>query len=107
MALSRLALAWIAVTAWLLVWEVLVSRLGTPRGNGRLRRARVFLVEALLLTLDRENVNHLIEINPRAAAAFFEGLVQVFIERLRTSGELVAEITRWGLEATGLDMESR
>ena len=32
---------------------------------------------------------------------------QVFIERLRTSGELVEEITRWGLEATGLDMESR
>ena len=63
--------------------------------------------ETLLLTLDRENVNRLIEINPRAAAAFFEGLVQVFIERLRTSGELVAEITRWGLEATGLDMESR
>jgi len=43
----------------------------------------------------------------RAAAAFFHGLVQVFIERLRTSGELVAEITRWGLEATGLDMEAR
>ena len=63
--------------------------------------------ETLLLSLDRENVNRLIEINPRAAAAFFHGLVQVFIERLRASGELVAEITRWGLEVTGLDMESR
>jgi CRP-like cAMP-binding protein len=63
--------------------------------------------EALLLALDRENLNGLIQVNPRAAAAFFHGLVQVFIERLRTSGELVAEITRWGLEATGLDMESR
>ena len=40
-------------------------------------------------------------------AAFFRSLVYVFIERLRASGELVAEITRWGLEATGLDMESR
>jgi CRP/FNR family cyclic AMP-dependent transcriptional regulator len=63
--------------------------------------------DALLLVLDRENLNGLIQVNPRAAAAFFHGLVQVFIERLRTSGELVAEITRWGLEATGLDMESR
>jgi hypothetical protein len=51
MALSRLALAWLAVTAWLLLWELLVSRLGSARGNGRLRRARVFLVEALLLTM--------------------------------------------------------
>ena len=63
--------------------------------------------EAALLALDRENLNRLVEINPRAAVAFFHGLVQVFIERLRASGELVAEITRWGLEATGLDMESR
>jgi len=63
--------------------------------------------EAVLLALDRENLNGLVQVNPRAAAAFFYGLVQVFIERLRTSGELVAEITRWGLEATGLDMEAR
>jgi CRP-like cAMP-binding protein len=63
--------------------------------------------EAALLVLDRQNLTELIEVNPRAAAAFFHGLVQVFIERLRASGELVAEITRWGLEATGLDMESR
>lgn len=51
MALSRLALAWIAVTAWLLLWEVVLTRFGTARGNGRLRRIRVFLGEALLLTL--------------------------------------------------------
>ena len=63
--------------------------------------------ESVLLVLDRENLDGLMQVNPRAAAAFFHGLVQVFIERLRTSGELVAEITRWGLEATGLDMESR
>lgn len=63
--------------------------------------------DTVLLALARENLNRLIELNPRAAAAFFHGLVQVFIARLRDSGELVAEITRWGLEATGLDMESR
>jgi hypothetical protein len=51
MALSRLVLAWLAVTVWLLLWELVVSRFGTTRGNGRLRRTRLFLVEALLLTL--------------------------------------------------------
>src|SRR5438094_911765 len=63
--------------------------------------------EVALYVLDREHLHLLIEVNPRAAAAFFRSLVYVFIERLRASGELVAEITRWGLEATGLDMESR
>jgi hypothetical protein len=50
MALSRIVLAWLVVTVWLVLWDLL-SRLGTARGTGRLRRARVFLVEALLLTL--------------------------------------------------------
>jgi CRP/FNR family transcriptional regulator, cyclic AMP receptor protein len=63
--------------------------------------------DAELLVLDRDNLNLLIEVNPRAAAAFFHSLVHVFIARLRTSGNLVAEVTRWGLEATGLDVESR
>lgn len=63
--------------------------------------------EAGLLALDRDNLNLLIEVNPRAAAAFFQSLVHVFIQRLRESGNLVAEVTRWGLEATGLDMEAR
>ncbi len=61
--------------------------------------------EVTLLVLDRDNLNLLIEVNPRAAAAFFRSLVHVFIERLRESGNLVAEVTRWGLEATGLDVE--
>jgi CRP-like cAMP-binding protein len=63
--------------------------------------------DAELLALDRDNLKLLIELNPRAAAAFFQSLVQVFIARLRASGNLVAEATRWGLEATGLDVESR
>ena len=62
--------------------------------------------EATLLVLDRAALSHLIEVSPRAAAAFFQSLVHVFIERLRASGDLVAEVTRWGLEATGLDIES-
>lgn len=63
--------------------------------------------DTTLLALDRNNLNLLIEVNPRAAAAFFHALVYVFIQRLRASGNLVAEVTRWGLEATGLDLESR
>ena len=63
--------------------------------------------DVILLVLDRPNLALLTEANPRAAAAFFHALVRVFIERLRQSGELVAEVTRWGLEATGLDVESR
>lgn len=51
MGLTRLVLAWLAVTLWLLAWELVASRLGSARGDGRVRRARVFVVEALLLTL--------------------------------------------------------
>ena len=63
--------------------------------------------DASLLVLDRANLEALIESNPRAAASFFHALAQVFIERLRSTGDLVAEVTRWGLEATGLDVEGR
>jgi CRP-like cAMP-binding protein len=60
-----------------------------------------------LLVLDRVSLEALTEANPRAAVSFFRALVEVFIERLRTSTNLVAEVTRWGLEATGLDVETR
>jgi hypothetical protein len=51
MALSRLLVAWLAVSLWLLLWELVASRAWVMRANGRLRRSRVFLLEALLLTL--------------------------------------------------------
>jgi CRP-like cAMP-binding protein len=63
--------------------------------------------DVTLLVLDREALHRLTEQSPRAAAAFFHALVLVFIQRLRASGNLVAEVTRWGLEATGLDLDSR
>ena len=63
--------------------------------------------ETTLLVLDRDNLQRLTETNPHAAAAFFHALVLVFIDRLRDSGNLVAEVTRWGLEATGMDVEPR
>jgi len=64
-------------------------------------------IDATLLALDRPGLQRLTDTNPRAAAAFFNALVHVFIERLRRSTHQVAEATRWGLEATGLDVESR
>jgi hypothetical protein len=51
MGLSRLLWGWVAVAVWLLLWELIASRLGRARGDGKLRRARVYLGEALLLTL--------------------------------------------------------
>ncbi len=63
--------------------------------------------DATLLALDREGLRRMTELNPKAAAAFFHALVLIFIERLRASGDLVAEVTRWGLEATGLDIDAR
>lgn len=51
MGLSRLLGGWIAVVVWLLVWELVASRFSSARGDGKLRRARVHLGEALLLTL--------------------------------------------------------
>jgi CRP-like cAMP-binding protein len=64
-------------------------------------------MDTTLLVLDRANLERLIETSPAAAAAFFQALVRVFIQRLRNSTNLVAEVTRWGLEATGLDVEAR
>ena len=61
--------------------------------------------ETLMYGLDRSSLDHLIEQNPRAATAFFTQVVLVLVKRLRDSSDLVAEVTRWGLEATGLDVE--
>jgi len=61
--------------------------------------------ETIMYGLDRASLDYLIEQNPRAATAFFTQVVLVLIKRLRDSSDLVAEVTRWGLEATGLDVE--
>jgi CRP-like cAMP-binding protein len=64
-------------------------------------------IETSLLALDRESLNQFIEANPRDAARFFQEMARVLIRRLLQSSQLVAEVTRWGLEATGLDAERR
>ena len=51
MALSRLFGGWIAVVVWLLLWELVGSRYGAVRGQGKVRPVGVHLGEALLLTL--------------------------------------------------------
>lgn len=63
-------------------------------------------VDSVLYCLDRDGLRRLIETRPHAAAAFLFRLVQVFVSRLRATSDLVAEVTRWGLEATGVDLES-
>ena len=64
-------------------------------------------LDTVLLVLDRAQLQRLTEQSPRAAAAFFQAMVQDFIERLRASNEKLDEATLWGLEATGLDIEQR
>jgi CRP/FNR family transcriptional regulator, cyclic AMP receptor protein len=61
--------------------------------------------DVLLLSLSRQSLLQFIDSNPRAAAALLYQVVRVLSSRLRASTELVAEVTRWGLEATGLDAE--
>lgn len=64
-------------------------------------------IETALLALDRTSINQFIEANPRDAARFFLEMARVLIRRLVQSSELVREVTRWGLEATGLDAERK
>ncbi len=63
--------------------------------------------DTTLLSLHRDDLNQFVESNPRAAAKFFLEMVRVFCTRLRDTSDLVAEVTRWGLEATGLDVEHK
>jgi len=64
-------------------------------------------VDSVLLGLHRDNLNQFIESNPRDAARFFLEISRVAFKRLRDTSDLVAEVTRWGLEATGLDVEHK
>ena len=63
--------------------------------------------DSVLLGLHRDALNRFIESSPRDAAKFFLQMVRVSFKRLRDASDLVAEVTRWGLEATGLDAEHK
>ena len=77
-------------------------------GDERTRSATIQAdAESVLLGLHRDDLNHFIEANPRAAAKFFLEMARTSFKRLRDTSDLVAEVTRWGLEATGLDVEHK
>jgi CRP-like cAMP-binding protein len=63
--------------------------------------------DTVLLGLHRDDLARFIESNPRDAAKFLLEVIRVTFKRLRDASDLVAEVTRWGLEATGLDVEHR
>ena len=64
-------------------------------------------MDALLYSLDRESLSRFITGSPLTAAKFFQHMAQAAFKRLRDSSDLVTEVTRWGLEATGLDVEHK
>jgi CRP/FNR family cyclic AMP-dependent transcriptional regulator len=63
--------------------------------------------DSVLLGLRRDSLSRFIESSPTDAAKFFLEMVRFTFKRLRDTSDLVAEVTRWGLEATGLDVEHR
>jgi hypothetical protein len=72
---------------------------------GGLQRSATVQAEAEteLLVLDRETLAAAVEQNPAAGVAFFSALVREFSRRLGATDDLVTEVTRWGLEASGID----
>jgi CRP-like cAMP-binding protein len=96
--------------------EQVLSRLGSGEAFGEMslfgderRRSATCQAEidSLLYSLDRDSLNRFVTGSPIAAAKFFQQMAQVAFKRLRDSSDLVAEVTRWGLEATGLDIEHK
>lgn len=63
--------------------------------------------DVVLLALDRKHFEAFVAASPHVAAVFFRAHSQAVAQRLRGSNTLVAEVVRWGLEATGLDTPSR
>jgi CRP-like cAMP-binding protein len=63
--------------------------------------------DSVLYSLDRDSLARFVAGSPATAAKFFQHMAQVAFQRLRDSSDLVAEVTRWGLEATGLDVEHK
>jgi CRP-like cAMP-binding protein len=58
---------------------------------------------AVLLGLARESLQQVIELSPHAGLAFLTSIIRAFSKRLADTDDIVAEVTRWGLEATGLE----
>ncbi|MBM3219008.1 MAG: cyclic nucleotide-binding domain-containing protein [Candidatus Rokubacteria bacterium] len=94
--------------------EQIVARIGAGEFVGEMalfdRRPRSATMraetEVELLVLDRKAVAALVNMSPGAAAAFLRALSEEFIERLRRSNQLIAELTCAVLEATGFKVEA-
>jgi hypothetical protein len=76
-------------------------------GDERHRSATPGPRRTRLYSLDRDSLSRFIAGSPQTAARFFQHMAQAAFKRLRDSSDLVAEVTRWGLEATGLDVEHK
>jgi CRP/FNR family cyclic AMP-dependent transcriptional regulator len=96
--------------------EQVLSRMGPGEVFGEMsvfgderRRSATCQAETdtVLYSLDRDSLNRFVTSSPLAAAKFFQQMAQVAFKRLRDASDLVAEVTRWGLEATGLDIEHK
>jgi len=73
---------------------------------GGLQRSATVQAEAdtELLVLDRDTLTAVVGQNPPAGLAFFSALVREFSQRLSATDDLVTEVTRWGLEASGIEL---
>jgi CRP-like cAMP-binding protein len=73
---------------------------------GGLQRSATVQAEANteLLVLDRDTLTAVVGQNPPAGLAFFSALVREFSQRLSATDDLVTEVTRWGLEASGIEL---
>lgn len=71
---------------------------------GGLRRSATATAQTdtVVWELDRDSLQHLVDRSGRAGVTFFAAMVREFSKRLDRTDDLVAEVTRWGLEATGL-----
>jgi CRP-like cAMP-binding protein len=74
---------------------------------GGLQRSATVQAEAdtELLVLDRTTLSAVVDSNPQAGLAFFTALVREFSHRLSATDDLVTEVTRWGIEASGIDLD--
>jgi len=63
--------------------------------------------DRLLVIVDQSRddlfTTQMLAMKPAAALAFFTAMVREFCTRLAATDDLVSEVTRWGLEATGLE----
>ena len=60
---------------------------------------------AVVLILYRDGLIDLFERRPRSALRILMAIVEEFSNRLSNTDDMVAEVTRWGFEATGLSVE--